>query len=522
MTEISNELHFKDRIVPSFKKRYKNFWQAFLNNVQKFPKNIAVSDQEKKISYKEMLNLVLKKSTYYKSLGLRKGDRVCVLFENSWPLLIHILAGLKDGIILVPLNPKSSIIENEMIINDCSAKGLFFDKNLNDNLPTKEKIKSVKNYSYFNEKKYLNVQGNDNDIKCNVNEEETSFILYTSGTTGKPKGAMITNFNIIHSCMHFKKHFSLSEQDNSILVVPASHVTGLIAHVMTMLFVGGTLILMKSFNVKVFLNLAEEEALSYLIMVPAMYNLCLHREDLSKYNLSNWRIGCFGGAQMPLGTIKKLSHILPNLLLVNAYGSTETCSPSTLMPLDYNEKLIASVGKVVETGKILIMNDNNKEVKDGNSGEIWISGPMVIPGYWNNKEKTSEEFIDGYWKSGDIGYKNKHGYIYILDRKKDIINRGGYKIYSSEIENLLSLSDLVLESAIIPYKDPILGEKIHAVIYTDKNNILNNLKDICLETLSEYKQPDYWTFSKNELPKNKNGKILKSFLISQLKDKFKV
>ena len=118
-----------------------------------------------------------------------------------------------------------------------------------------------------------------------MKEEEISFILYTSGTTGKPKGAMITNFNIIHSCMHFQKHFSLTEKDNSILVVPASHITGLIAHIMTMFFTGGTLILMKSFDVKVFLNLAEKEALSYLIMVPAMYNLCLHREDLTKYKL---------------------------------------------------------------------------------------------------------------------------------------------------------------------------------------------------------------------------------------------
>ena len=125
MTEISNELHFKDRIISSFKIRHKNFWQAFLNTTQKYPKYIAVSDKEKKISYKEMLNLALKKSSYYKSLGLQKGDRVCVLFENSWPLLVYILAGLKDGIIIVPLNPKSSMIENEMIINDCSAKGLF-------------------------------------------------------------------------------------------------------------------------------------------------------------------------------------------------------------------------------------------------------------------------------------------------------------------------------------------------------------------------------------------------------------
>ena len=332
---------------------------------------------------------------------------------------------------------------------------------------------------------------------------------------------MLTNFNIIHSCLHFKRHFNLSEKDNCILVVPASHVTGLVAHIMTTLFSGGNLILMRAFDVKEFLYLAEREKLSYLIMVPAMYNLCLYRENLKNYNLKNWRIGCFGGASMPLGTIKKLKTLLPNMLLVNAYGSTETCSPATLMTLEYNEGLIASVGKVVETGQILIMDEDNKEVKKGETGEIWISGPMVIPGYWNDQKRTSLEFVNGFWKSGDIGYQDKDGYIYILDRKKDVINRGGYKIYSSEIENLLSLSGLVIESAVIPIKDPILGEKIHTIVYAEEGNeVLDSLKNICKQNLSEYKQPDYWTFLNKELPKNKNGKVLKSLLIEEMEHKF--
>jgi len=290
---------------------------------------------------------------------------------------------------------------------------------------------------------------------------------------------------------------------------------------MTILFAGGNLILMKAFDVKEFLHLADKEKLTYLIMVPAMYNLCLHRANLDNYNLKNWRIGCFGGAPMPIGTIKKLRSFLPNMLLVNAYGSTETCSPATLMTLDYNENLIASVGKVVETGKILIMGNNNKEVRTDEIGELWISGPMVIPGYWNDLNKTSIEFVNGYWKSGDIGYKDKNNYIYILDRKKDVINRGGYNIYSSEIENLLSLSGLIVESAVIPQKDPILGEKIHAIVYATRGSqILDSLQRLCKENLSEYKQPDYWTFVSKELPKNKNGKVLKSLLIEEMKDKF--
>ncbi len=521
MNDIYNELHFDNRIIPTFKNREKSFWDVFLKNTKKHPSDIAVTDDQNKISYQEMFDLVSKLSNYFQKLKLIKKDRICVLFENSWPLIVYILAGLKNGIIVVPLNPRSSKIENKLIINDCGASYIFSDKKLKNNLPTLDKLQSVSKILFFDEFELHKHEILPSKKENIIDEEDTAFILYTSGTTGKPKGAMIANLNIIHSCIHFKTHFKLTNEDNCILVVPASHVTGLIAHIMTILYAGGTLILMKSFNVKDFLNLAEKEKLSYLIMVPAMYNLCIHRENLSKYNLSNWRIGCFGGAPMPLGTIKKLKELLPNLMLVNAYGSTETCSPATLMPLEYNEKLIASVGKPVSTGKILVMNENSQEVNVGEIGEFWISGPMVIPGYWKDIKKSSEEFINGYWKSGDIGYKDENDFFFILDRKKDVINRGGYKIYSSEIENLISLSGLVIEVAIIPYKDPILGEKIHAVVLSEKGNqILAQLKRICLENLSEYKQPDYWSFITNELPKNKNGKVLKSLLIEEMKDKF--
>ena len=521
MDEISHELHFDNRVVKTFQKRDKTFWNVFQKNSKKNSENIAVTDNDKKFTYQQTHDFVLEQSHYFHKLGLKKGDRVCLLFENSWPLIIYILVGLKDGIIIVPLNPKSSKVENKMIINDCSAKAVFFDQSLEKNIPSEHHICSVKHIICFDEKIILNDKNVQSPRKITVHEEDTAFILYTSGTTGKPKGAMITNFNIIHSCLHFKRHFELSEKDNCILVVPASHVTGLIAHIMTILFAGGNLILMKAFDVKEFLHLADKEKLSYLIMVPAMYNLCLHRANLDNYNLKNWRIGCFGGAPMPIGTIKKLRSFLPNMLLVNAYGSTETCSPATLMTLDYNENLIASVGKVVETGKILIMGNNNKEVRTDEIGELWISGPMVIPGYWNDLNKTSIEFVNGYWKSGDIGYKDKNNYIYILDRKKDVINRGGYNIYSSEIENLLSLSGLIVESAVIPQKDPILGEKIHAIVYAARGSqILDSLQKLCKENLSEYKQPDYWTFVSKELPKNKNGKVLKSLLIEEMKDKF--
>ena len=463
------------------------------------------------------------------NFGIKKDSRVAYLAKNSDYFFEIFYGALKSSSVVVGVNWRLAAEEVAYVLEDSKSEVLFVGpeffeiiEKIKDRLPFLKHIISIdKDHSdWLSYKSWRNNQENKDPLS--ISEENDDVIqLYTSGTTGNPKGAVITNINIIHSCLHFQRHFSLSDKDNSILVVPASHVTGLVAHIMTMFFSGGTLILMKKFDVKEFLYLAEKEHLTYLIMVPAMYNLCLIRDDLSKYDLSSWRIGCFGGASMPLGTIKKLKSLLPNLSLVNAYGSTETCSPATLMPLKYKNNLIASVGKVVETGKIMIMNDNNEQVSIEETGELWIFGPMVIPGYWKNKKKTSEEFVNGYWKSGDIGYKDKNGYIYILDRKKDVINRGGYKIYSTEIENLISLSGLVLEVAVIPHMDPILGEKIHVIIYSDnQSKNLKKLQKLCSINLSEYKQPDYWTFLDSELPKNKNGKILKSLLIDEMEDKF--
>ena len=191
-------------MVSVLNNRPKSVWQIFLNNTIKYPNNIAIVDNNKKITYRELYNFIHKKSEYLIELGLKKGDRACVLFENSWPLIICFLAGLKEGVVIVPLNPKSTFIENERIINNCSAKAVFFDKNLEVNLPSFKSLKSIQYFKYFNENKYINVIDVPIHKKCSVKEEEIAFILYTSGTTGLPKGAMITNFNIIHSCFHFQ------------------------------------------------------------------------------------------------------------------------------------------------------------------------------------------------------------------------------------------------------------------------------------------------------------------------------
>jgi acyl-CoA synthetase (AMP-forming)/AMP-acid ligase II len=198
---------------------------------------------------------------------------------------------------------------------------------------------------------------------------------------------------------------------------------------------------------------------------------------------------------------------------MNAYGATETTSPTTLMPMGQQAANVDSVGAVVPCGDVKVMDDAGREVSTGEPGELWIAGPMVVPGYWNNPQATAREFADGYWKSGDIGAIDAHGFVRVFDRKKDLVNRGGYKVYSAEVESVLSLHPLVLESALVAVPDPVLGEKTHAFVVTRNATATPELlRAHCARHLADYKVPDFMTLRAEPLPRNANGKVLKRAL----------
>ena len=175
---------------------------------------------------------------------------------------------------------------------------------------------------------------------------------------------------------------------------------------------------MPSFKAADFLMLAEREGMTHTLMVPAMYNLCLLQSDFDQYNLSRWRIGAFGGAPMPVATIERLAQSVPSLMLMNCYGSTESTSPSTIMPSGQTAAHNDSVGLPLVYAEIRIMDDNGREVPPNVLGEIWIKGPHVVPGYWDNLEATQANFTGGFWRSGDIGSMDEKGYVKVVDRKK--------------------------------------------------------------------------------------------------------
>jgi acyl-CoA synthetase (AMP-forming)/AMP-acid ligase II len=309
----------------------------------------------------------------------------------------------------------------------------------------------------------------------------------------------------------------LGPGDCSIAAVPLSHVTGLVALITTLVRAAGKLVIMRAFKAADFLALAERERMTHTLMVPAMYNLCLLQPDFAQRDLAAWRIGAYGGAAMPVATIEALARKNPALTLMNCYGSTETTSPATLMPPGQTARHNDTVGTALACAELRVMDDEGREVPRGTLGEIWIHGPMVVAGYWNNAAATAENFTAGFWHSGDIGSMDEAGYVKVVDRKKDMINRGGYKIYTLEVENALYEHPAVQECAVVAKPCPVLGERVHAFVMLKAPGTGETaLREFCASRLSDYKVPESFTLSTEPLPRNANGKLVKRALREQL------
>ena len=515
---IRYEQHFGSRVIRCFSQRPANINELFQTTVERVPEQEAViAPNGERITYRTLNERIDRIAAALAARGLSAGDRIALLVSNDPAFVITLLAAARLNAITVPLNIREQTPELEFTLNQCGAKIIVHEANLAERLPAPATVPELKlrvavNGDAMDSESFATLEqsGAMKVAPAMTKEEDVAVILYTSGTTGKPKGATLTHFNLIHTQLHYETCMGLRAGDRSLLAVPASHVTGLAAIILTMISCAGCIVMMREFKAKACLELMAKERVSYSIMVPAMYNLCLLQADFDAYDLSAFRCGGYGGAPMPEATIAMLAKKLPQLTLINAYGSTETTSPTTIMPPGLGTTHADSVGQVVPCGDVRVMDDQGHEVPRGESGELWIGGPMVVPGYWNNRTATQAAFVAGYWRSGDIGSIDAEGFVRIHDRIKDMINRGGYKVYSAEVENVMSHHPLVLESAVVPVPDPVLGEKVHAfVVRRDGNLGVDDLRKFCAGHLSDYKIPDFFSLHDEPLPRNANGKILK-------------
>ena len=508
------ETRFGDRVVPAFCERPANVWAMIAEAAARNPDGEALICGDTRLTWRQAVERSARIATGFRKLGLQRGDRVAVLLGNRIEFPLILFAAAHEGLVTVLLSTRQQKPEIAYVLTDCGAKMLIHEASLADRLPTPRDVPDVVNRIALDDDPRLSrfPELADNapaPAPVDTGEEDTAMILYTSGTTGKPKGAMLAHCNIIHSSMIFASCLELTEQDRSIAAVPLGHVTGVVANITTMIRCAGALIIMPEFKAAEYLKLAARERVTYTVMVPAMYNLCLLQPDFDSYDLSSWRIGGFGGAPMPIATIERLDAKIPGLKLMNCYGATETTSPSTIMPGELTARHIDSVGLPCPGARIVAMSPEGRELPRGEIGELWIQSASVIKGYWDNPKATAESFTGGFWHSGDLGSVDADDFIRVFDRQKDMINRGGLKIYSAEVESVLAGHPAVVESAIIAKPCPVLGERVHAVVVTREPIGSEVLRAWCAERLSDYKVPETMAVTAEPLPRNANGKVLK-------------
>jgi long-chain acyl-CoA synthetase len=490
--------------------------------VEHEPRREALVSGSIRLSYRDLEAAVKRVAAGLRAHGIGKGDRVALILGNRIEFVVLLFAAARIGAIAVPLNVREQMPGFHHCLGDSGASLVVVEEALLGRLPPPEELPAMRHRIALADPAqgltYGGLEGNgDHTAVADVDEDETAAILYTSGTTGQPKGAMLTHLGLVHSVMHYQTCMGLSPRDRLLACVPLSHVTGLVALVATAVHVSATLFIMPAFRASEFVTLAERERITHTLLVPAMYKLCLLERTLDDHDLSSWRLGGYGGAPMAAAMIAELARRLPHLDLMNAYGATETTSPATLMPPAETAARPDSVGLPVPCGEILVMDEEGNEVARGQSGEIWIGGPMVVPGYWNNPDATEAEFAGGFWRSGDIGTMDDDGYLRLFDRKKDVINRGGYKIYSVQVENVLLAHAAVIEAAVVARPCPVLGERIHAFVVTSEEGLdADELRAFCGAHLADYMVPEGVILRTTPLPRNANGKLIKRELRDQL------
>nr|WP_263324921.1 class I adenylate-forming enzyme family protein [Neobacillus sp. Marseille-Q6967] len=519
---IIKEIHF-NRQVNVFEKRPKNLFAMLEESVQKYGEREALVMEGIRLTYKEMHEKVERiAGNLQKSMCVKKGDRIVILLGNNIEFCLLVFACAKLGAIVVPLNTRLKERELSYMLKQSGSRILFVDDEF---LPKVEEMRdqeSIDSVEYFflignqtgKRKDYLPyeiLEQSSSVVETTITEDDPLFIMYTSGTTGLPKGAVGSHLGAIHSSMNYEMVMKTDQQATTLIAVPLFHVTGLIGQLFHMVRVGGTSVIMRRFKTEEFIRLTAEEQVSFLFNVPTIYTMMMVHPDFSQYDYSRVNIIAYGGAPMSMETIYKLRKYFPNSHLHNAYGATETSSPATIMPQNFEDTKVASVGLPVPVGEMKVVNDYDEPCSPNEVGELLIKGPMIVEGYWDNEVANQTSFLDGYWRSGDLAKIDEDGFVYIVDRKKDLINRGGEKIFSIEVENVLYEHPKVLEAAIVGVPDALFGEVVKAVIVPKETVGEQEIKDFVAERLANYKVPKYVEFV-SALPRNAAGKILKNEL----------
>jgi long-chain acyl-CoA synthetase len=510
-------------LLDVYKDRPRTLPEILGRSVDRDPKHEALVYGDQRISYGELAQMVDSLAFRLKEdYGVRKGDRVMLLLRNTPDFVVSFWAASQIGAISVPTNTRLKEPEIEYILKDSEPSILFVEPELWERVTrVKDRGKNLQAIFISGLERvagaflFSNLLRKPAPQKLEVpaTEEDVNSIMYTSGTTGQPKGAMLCHRNFIANSMNAQALCHLSSKDRLLIMAPMFHVTALNSQLIKIIHAGATGVLMRAFKTEDVLDTIEREWITEMTGVPAMYSFILQSPTLERRNLSTLRYCGYGGAPAPVEVIKTLKEKFPTWRLRNVYGLTEASSWVTMLPHDQTTIRPDSTGLPVPVDRLKIIKERGEEVPQGEVGEILIQGPNVFKGYWRNPEATAESLKEGWLCTGDLGRFDEEGYLYVVDRKKEMVIRGGENVYCIEVENVLYQHPKVAEAAVTGAPDPIYGEVVKAVIVLKKNCLASGseIQDFCKKFLADYKIPKYVHFI-DELPRNPAGKVIKKIL----------
>ncbi|MCP4624693.1 MAG: long-chain-fatty-acid--CoA ligase [bacterium] len=470
----------------------------------------------------------------FRKLGVQKGDRIGMLQVNCPQYIEAYFAAAKIGAIFVPLNFRATSEELAYMIGNAEATALltgarYFDmvKKMQSQMP------SVKNCICVDEPKGeipyyedLMKSAGSEEATADVGDDDVTILIYTAGTTGRPKGVPLRHSGFVSYILGNVEPASPESEEKNLLTVPLYHVAGMQA-VLAGIYGGRTLVIMRQFEVQEWLKTAQEEKVTRAMLVPTMLKWVIEDPGFSNYDLSSLGVITYGAAPMPLNVIQKAIQQMPGVRFINAFGQTETASTiTTLGPEDHLiegtaaekekklKRLTASIGRPLPDVEVIIADENGTALQANQVGEIYARGPRIMTGYWGDEDKSARVITtDGWLRTGDKGWLDEDGYIYLAGRGDDMIIRGGENISPEEVEDVLHAHPQIDEAAVIGIPHPDWGQEACAIVVlkkgadTDADEVMAH----CKTRLAGFKRPGSVIFT-DSLPRNPMGKVLKKKL----------
>lgn len=501
------------------------------------PERDAVVFEGRRWTYSQISERVNRLANALLKLGLRKGDRIAVLQVNCPEIVESYFATAKLGGIFVPLNFRAKAHELSYMLSNAEARFLLVGQRYLDmaramlpDLPALEHCiclegKDVSMTSYDD----LVAGVPAGEVFSDIGDGDITILMYTAGTTGRPKGVPLRHDAFVSYVLENVEPASPDIEERNLLTVPLYHVAGM-QGMLAAIYGGRTLVMMRQFEVKEWLETVQRERATRAMLVPTMLKNIIDYQDFAKYDLSSLKVITYGAASMPFEVISKAIKLMPWVKFINAFGQTETASTITALgPEDHiiegteEEKakrlrrLAQSIGRPLPDVEVKIVDEQGRELPPFEIGDIVARGPRIMTGYWRDEQKTKQAFTpDGWLITGDRGWKDDEGYIFLAGRGDDMIIRGGENISPEEVEDVLHSHPKIEEAAVIGVPDPEWGQQPRAIVVLKKGQeaTAEEIIEYCRSKLAGFKRPRSVVFV-DSLPRNPMGKVLRRVLREQ-------